>query len=141
MLSKRRIHFDKNGLPSQADMNHVLDDVDRLLRSLDRRVSGAGAASVANARDLASVTRIVGGGGAAGQVTPRRLAYVACVANQATYALGFSPNPSQVVLAWNRGMMMTPNVDYTISGSNITLVPGQVPTVAEGYILVEGAPL
>jgi len=142
-LSKRRVQADAHGNLSLPDLDRILDDVDRILRDHDRRIEEGGSDHSTNVTAIASITRVVGGngGGAAVVSAQRQQVFRACVANQSTYALGFFPNPAQVIMAWVRGLAMTPSVDYTIAGSDIILEPDQVPLNSEGYIIVEGTPL
>jgi len=87
-------------------------------------------------------TRLVESGGAGGGVSSGspslRAAVVALVANQATYALGFSPGTS-VRLAWMPGGALAHAVDFTVADDDLTLVGGWVPTVSEGYLIFLGS--
>ena len=87
-------------------------------------------------------TRAVAGGassaGGAGGGPSLRSAVVALVANQATYALGFSPGTS-VRLAWMPGGALAYAVDFTVADDDLTLANGWVPRVSEGFLIFLGS--
>jgi hypothetical protein len=135
----RRPAFNTQGLLSRVDLNTLIDEVSDRFGSLDRAIAALG---VTDATNLASLTRTItnatGGGTVAAPA--RRVVYLACVANQATYTLGFTADLTQAVMAYIHGLALTPTVDYTMTPGAITLLANYVPTIAEGYILVEATP-
>ena len=137
-LPIRRVAFDPKGLPSRVDLDAVCDAIHAFMVATGQDLEALGAASVGtNDRVTRELAGLGGAAAPTAPVSPRTLTVLACVANQDTYDLGFTPNPAWAVMVWKVGLALTPVVDFTVSGSSIILAAGQVPVESEGYIVVE----